>query len=73
MESLRVFLLGLTVSIISAIVNAETKVDSVWNLSIAANESDGVLAIQLNPTEHFHVVLENRSKTPRKFWKNSNS
>ncbi len=64
---------GLGSFIIPAVVSAEIGADSVWRLSIVAPENDGVLAIQLSPIEHFHVVLENRSRTPRKFWKDSNS
>lgn len=41
---------------------AEVEDDSQWELSIAVLESDGLRSIRLSPFEHFHVVLENRSK-----------
>lgn len=54
-------------------LGAEIEGGPAWKLSIAVPESNEVREIQLNPTEHFHVVLENRSKKPQKIWKNSNS
>ncbi len=58
---------------ISMVFGAETARDPQWKLSIALLESDGLRIIRLRPTEHFHVVLENRSKKPQKAWKDSNS
>ncbi len=52
---------------------AETKDDTPWKLSIAVPESNGLRSIHLRPTEHFHVVLQNKFKNDQKIWKDTNS
>ena len=55
------------------VFSAEIEDEHQWKLSIAVLESDGLHTIRLSPTEHFHVVLENRSKNLQKIWKDTNS
>jgi hypothetical protein len=55
------------------VFSAEIEDDSQWKLSIAVLESNGLRSIRLSPSEHFNVVLENRSKKKQKIWKDTNS
>lgn len=57
----------------SSVLGSETDPESMLKLSICVPESNGIRAIHLSPNNHFHVVLENKSKIPQKIWKDSNS
>jgi hypothetical protein len=69
------FFIFLFIGVINTTVvfSAEIEGDPKWKLSIAVLESDGLRSIRLSSTEHFHVVVENRSKNTQKIWKNTNA